>query len=170
MVETRYYEAHGPEEQIVREFFESRVAAFRACREVAEKHGGEAVTHGHRMAGIAFSGEAPAGWKRAGSTGDGKAYHLPVKRSKAGKAIAKEIDAIRIPEACNLHSKLAPRDGGVFSEGGPHGGYIIRYITAEIVAGKTIIHVPEGMDFTPAHSTPLKQSEYWQVKETADAA
>lgn len=165
----RYYLAEGRDEEIVKEFFTRRDAAFRAAREVAAKHGGAAVTQGWNMAGVSFTDEPPAGWKRIGSTADGKSYYLPERRSKAGKETLKEIRAIRIPGASNLHSEFA-NDGGVFGEGGPRGGFYIHYITAEIVSGKCIIQVPEKMDFHPPHSRPLKQSEYWQIIEDAKSA
>jgi hypothetical protein len=163
----RYYLAKGRDEQTVREFFRSRDEAFAQARAIAEKHGGEAVTRGRTMCGVVFNGEVPDGWKREGSTGDSRAYYMPLRRSKAGKEIAKEIGSVSIPGAIDLHSKLSPNEGSVFGDAGPNGGFFILYITAEIVGGQCIIHVPRKMDFRPPHSQPLKQSEYWQIKEAA---
>lgn len=167
--ERRYYLAAENDEEIVKAFFVGRDAAFAAAREIAAKHGGAAVTQGWSMAGVVFDGEVPAGWRRVDSTADGKPYYLPERRTKAGKEAHKEISSIRIPGASELHSKFS-KDGGMFGEAGPNGGYYILYITAEVIGGKCIIHVPEKMDFHPPTSRLLKHSEYWQIGEEAKAA
>lgn len=165
----RYYLASGKDEQIVREFFAERTAAFDAANVVAKKFGGAAATQGHRIAGIVFEGDAPDGWRKIGITADGKPYFLPITRSKAGKEAKKEIASVKIPGAIDLHSKFSG-DGGCFGEAGPSGGFYLLYITAEIVNGQCIIQVPAQMDFEPAHSKPLLMSEYWSIKEASKAA
>lgn len=162
--ERRYYLAQGQDEEIVRQFFKERDDAFSKTKEIAAKFGGHPVTQGWRMAGIVFDGGAPSGWKRKDSLSDGRPYFMPERRSKAGKEAHAEIRSVSIPGASELHSKFS-NNGGEFGDAGPNGGFYILYITAEIIGGQCIIHVPEKMDFHPPHSKPLKHSEYWQIQE-----
>lgn len=165
-IEKRFYLAEGLDEKTVRNFFQERLDALDAASDLAKEYGGKAVTQGRSMVGVAFDGEFPKGWRRAGSTGSGQSYYIPDARSKAGKEAKMAIHNIRIPGAMEIDSRLGG-PGGVMADAGPRGGYWMFFITAEIIDGKCIIHVPEKCDFEPKHSKPLKKSDYWKMKEAA---
>ena len=166
-MDSKYFLASGKDEEKVRTFFEERQAGFKAANDLAEEFGGVAVSRGPFMCGVAFPDGAPEGWREIGRTGDRKPYYLPVRRSKQGKDRFDRIKQIRIPGASELHSKFS-RDGGVWGNADPGGrGYSIHYMTAEIIDGKCVIHVPEKMEVSLPDSRELKKSEYWKLKETA---
>ena len=162
MSERAYFLAHGKSETKVREFFTKRQAAMIAADDIAKEVGGNGTVGAYRISGILFKDGAPEGWTKKGVSTDGQYYYMPLRRSKAGKALCQRISSIRIPGASDLHSEFS-RDGGHMSSNGL--GITINYISAEIVRGKAIITVPSGMDFVPPESTPLKMSEYWTLKE-----
>lgn len=162
MAERSYFLAHGESETKVREFFEARRSAHQAAEALAKEVGGKGAAVGWSMAGVIFEANAPEGWTCKGTTTDGIKYHMPLRRTKAGKELCKRISAIRVPDAKALHSQFSA-DGGHFASSGM--GFAIHYISAEIAKGKAIISVPAGMDFTPPDTTPLKMSEYWAIKE-----
>lgn len=167
-MDRKYYLASGEDERKVREFFKRRSDVFNEIDALGKEVGGVPVADNRNLRGFVFD-EVPAGWREAGSTRDSKRYCVPVRRSKEGKAMHERIRAIRIPDASSIHA-LFSDDGGVWGEMRTSGGFPIYYITAEIVRDQVIIHVPEKMDFVPEHSRPLKDSEYWQVKEAAQEA
>jgi len=169
-MERRYYLAAGNDETVVRDFFKHRNEAFDNATAVAKKHGGTAVTNGYRMCGVAFADDIPHGWKEEGRLPNGSSYYMPIRRSKSGKETSKEIRSILIPGASELHSKFSD-DGGVYSDAADgRMGFIIYYITAEIINGQCIIQVPETMQFDPPESRSLKKSEYWQIKEGSESS
>ena len=161
MMERSYFLAHGESEKKVREFFAKRGEAFTQANAIAKEVGGDRPAVGHRISGITFKA-VPHGWTEKGRTGDGIPYYLPLRKSKAGKELASRIEAVRIPGAVDLHSEFT-RDGGHLSSEGL--GITINYISAQIIGGKAVITVPNGMDFVPPDCTPLKTSEYWALKE-----
>lgn len=162
MSERKYYLAHGDSEAKVRDFFTKRQAAIIAANDMAKEVGGNGTVGAYRISGIVFKDGAPEGWTEKGTSTDGQRYYMPLRRSKAGKALCQRLAQIRIPAASDLHSEFSP-DGGHMSTVGL--GITINYISAEIVKGKSIITVPDGIDFVPPESTPLKMSEYWALKE-----
>ena len=162
MAEKKYFLAHGDSEAKVRDFFERRVAAIREANELAKSLGGDCAVFSSHVAGVIFSGTAPDGWTMKGRTTEGAKYFMPLRKSKAGKEIARQLTAIQIPGGRDLHG-LFSSDGGHFDTSML--GLAIYYISAEITRGKVIISVPEGMDFAPPESTPLMMSEYWAIKE-----
>ena len=162
MMERSYFLAHGESETKVREFFTKRQAAIIAANDMAKEVGGTGTVGAYRVSGILFKDGPPEGWTQKGTSTDGQRYYMPLRRSKAGKALCQRIAAIRIPAASDLHSEFST-DGGHMASAGL--GITINYISAEMVRGKAIISVPNGMDFVPPDSTPLKMSEYWAIKE-----
>ena len=164
----KYFLAGGESERKVRDFFRRRQDGFREANAIADEVGGSGAAVGYGVAGIVFEGEVPKGWARKGTTKDGAAYFLPVRRSKAGKALFSRIREVRVPEARDLHSQLCQHREAVTGPG-VHGGIAIHYVSAEIVGDRAVISVPDQMDFTPPDSKPLKMSEYWALKEEQDA-
>lgn len=162
MSERSYFLAHGESEAKVRDFFERRTTAIREANDLAKSVGGTCAVFSSYVSGVMFDGNAPEGWTHKGYTTDGGKYWMPLRKSKAGKELAKRLTAIRIPGAMDLHGALSS-EGGYLAGSGT--GFALHWISAEIAKGKAIISVPAGMDFTPPESTPLKMSEYWAIKE-----
>ena len=162
MSERSYFLAHGESEKKVRDFFARRLDALREASELAKSLGGDGTVGSRRVSGVIFKGGKPEGWAEKGVTSTGERYYMPLRKSKAGKALAARISSLRIPDGMELHSEFS-NDGGHLATSGM--GISIQYISAEIAKGKAIISVPAGMDFTPPESTPLKMSEYWALKE-----
>lgn len=160
--ERKYFLAHGKSEQIVRDFFARRAAAFDAANALANEVGGMAGAVSYRMVGVVFDGDPPAGWTKRGEASGGKPYYAPLRKSKAGKEIHRRMADVYPPRAGDLHHEFV-QDGGVLEQDGAN--VMISYISAEIVGESAILTVPASMDFSPPDALPLKTSEYWALKE-----
>ena len=162
MSNRKYFLASGESVEKVRKFFEARSAAISSAQALAAEVGGTGPAVSWAMVGVFFEGSAPDGWTSKGVSMDGAKYYMPLRRSKAGKELCKRMATIRVPSAADLHSQFT-KDGGHLSQMGSQ--MAIHYISAEIIKGSVVISVPEGMDYTPPDSAPLKMSEYWALKE-----
>lgn len=83
---------------------ELRASRFAEGEALAKRVSAETCAFRHCVEGFFFS-VPPEGWKVEGVTEKGEKYFAPVKKTKEGKALAKEMKAIIIPsQETLLHS------------------------------------------------------------------
>lgn len=168
--ECQYFLAAGRSLELCRAYLDAwnvadaRIAAFKA------EVGAVAIyRRGEWVEAARFSGPPPAGWK---ANADRTAS--PNKRTKAGRALAAQMDALRLPSARALTDDLI---GDMVCVGMQGFAYRMRGVDLHQFGDEIVIEVPAGRphpfsDVThdPPDAIPMKASEYWQRKEARDAA
>lgn len=111
----------------------------------------------------------PEGWR---PNKRGKDCWIPPK-GKAGKEVRENLQGCLVPGASAFAHSIGC---GGWMHGDGHGSLIIRYPVYEEIDNTLILLIPAehgpGPDkWTPPDEgcTPLKASEYWQLKEAAEA-
>lgn len=169
--EREYWIAGGADKEKAEAFIRERAAAQTAQIQVATKYGGTAISAGSSIVGLMFDGDQkPAGWTKKGEL-DGRPYFMPMKITKALKAIYAELTEPRMKGASAFHSLLCAGNGGVMAQDQNHGrgwGMRILYSTWEFIGDTLLLCIPVGSDFTPDGSRKLAMSEYWAMREAAD--
>lgn len=169
--EREYWLAGGADKEKAEAFIRERVVAQHAQMEVAKKYGGTAVSAGSGIAGLMFEGDQkPNYWTKKGEL-EGRPYFMPMKTTKALKAIYSELTAPRMKGANAFHSLLCAGEGGVMAQDQSHRGWGMRilYSTWVFIGETMLLAIPAGSKFTPDGSRKLAMSEYWAMKEADEA-
>ncbi len=158
----RYYIAAGAELEIAKAFFDERAKVVESARAIEAKYGGRLMQRGHFMVGMTFDGEPPKGWRRS----MGKAYCVPDKRAAIGKEAASDLKSFRDLDAADLAARFADCPQSLQMDRGQHR---FPYVAAETFGEDVVLRVPEWLDWTPAESRQIKDSEYWAMREAKAA-
>jgi hypothetical protein len=164
---TKYFLAGGKTLEAARDIQAKIAARHKEWRALADEVGAEEVVTRYAVDGFTFVGNPPEGWA-GGRMTDGKPFFYPHKRGKANKELRAKMAALRKIGARDFEAAIGCDKGFMDLTGF---GITIRCVGFEAIGDKIIIHVPdiEGTDYTPPDSEPVRQSEYWAMREAADA-
>lgn len=123
---------------------EARKAALTVIEALELKVGAKStVFRGVHIAGLTFDGDAPVGWRSKGNIGH-EHFYLPMKTSKALKAIRAEIDATKYVDMGTLSNMF----GGSAVIGGDAafstGSFYRRGPICHKIGGATLFGVPRS--------------------------
>lgn len=165
-MERKFYRIEAGSElaTTVAQFIEDMKAVRKSWKSFLDKHGGkERWTQGSRVVGLSFEGESPEGWYRPRDCPAG--CYRPYANRKASKEAYAEFKALPfMPGGSQFSARI-----GFESTSGPASGgrgMMIYWASFEEVSGETLISLPENGEPVPG-CIPLKNSEYWQMKEAA---
>jgi hypothetical protein len=165
-------------EKLTQGFIEEQAAKWDARKAVLEKYGTtKAVYNNARLIGLVFENKekVPAGFSR--STKDGQDVYVPNKRTKEGKAVAKEFD-LPILSSLEYHLMVCAKDDnasfGITQGANKGGGIRVMFCTFQKITqgdskGSFVLCVPtdgEGNKaWTPdlAQVRELKPSEFFKM-------
>jgi hypothetical protein len=176
----------GPTHKLIVEFVNERLKAHAARKAFQDEFEADGTygTESH-FDGIVYkagsnksSGLRSGAWRsdKNASTSELHVY-VPNKRTPEGKAMAKRMASPEYvyPGAMNFHASVFPiaDSFGIHIGPGDRGGIRVAFATFEILDGKYILAVPRKYgsekEVTPGEDCkPLKQSEYWAMKEAAE--
>ena len=167
----RIYLAKGRSLAVVRDCQKMMTERSNEMAALAQEVGAKNCVTKHSVVGFIFDDGAPEGWKRKGYV-NGKPYFAPERRKKADRTLWDKMRALK-PACSEDFSHMIGRDM-VFTDeaGGPHGSTVLRWTTFQIVGGEPLIFVPvhDKDETPPPDAEPLKASDYWLMRERADAA
>ena len=170
-MERKYYLAdpNGKSFKAIKTWQQMSGDAITAALAVGEEFGAKTVDRaGDSISAFHFDADPGPAWRQLKN--HGKDRYFPHQGTKAGKELAKRIKAIKIPTAFLFAGLLG--GGRLIISGG-------RYWTAsfEVIGDAYIVSIPVGdgsqspdESFVPPDATPLKLSEYYALKEAAEAA
>lgn len=163
--------AEGKSRQIIEDFWNLRREKLEEGKAILAEFGAESAVEQRGIIGLTFKDDKhPEGWKRKGRL-NGRAYFAPERRKKADKAIWDRWAKAAMPQASTLHRMLTGDTWGVMTnDTARNGGVVIRYTTYEMIGDDVILLVPipgSGDPAVPDGARPLKQSEFWAIKEAA---
>ena len=157
MTERTYYIATGDTEAQLRALLARHQAAQEVWWEFARKHGAARIQpSGRSLYALQWDGERAVGWGVKGR---------PNTKTKAGKEAAKEMAAL--PEGAS---------GWDITDIIGLPGFLVvdsafKSAAAVLVGPKTFVWMSADQEFTPGPDLRLiKTSEYWRMKEEAEAA
>jgi hypothetical protein len=168
-VERKYFVAAGKSLEAVARFFADRKAAGEARWEFVQKMGAKGGW-GNDLSFIGLvidpTAPVPEGWRESERSTEHRVI-IPDQRRKAGKLARREMDDKRflIPD----YSAMGDYIGGDWV----HAAGMMHFTTVEKIGEEFVIAVPVETDGTfhqPEDARPIKQSEYWLMKENAAVA
>jgi len=170
--ERSYFVAQGKSLDIIQDYLRLATAHREHMLAIKERIGAEGVFEvpgDNLIVGFSFVGDLPEGlrWDKRVS-----GMAVPDRRLKVGKALAKEMAEHPCPTSWEFTGKMI---GGT-KRLGPNrfgSGDIMGFAGYEVIGDRYIISVPHAKGkepTTPHDATPLKRSEYWALKEAAEAA
>lgn len=168
-MERRYYSVHGSTYDVVARYINGIEASRAAVAEVAKRYGSTNAfsnegfvylngTESNRVDPDGALRKTPLKVRDTKGILDTVDLWVPDRRRKAGKALGDELDSLAAPSDMALTTELA---GGpfVYMQGNQ-----IWCIRAEDLGGYYVIVLPEhGPEI--AHTTQIRASLYWKLKE-----
>lgn len=163
-MERRYY-IPGPATQAsIEAFHGKRAATLNRWHEMAQKYGANNFIYAVGLQGFLFEGAAPKGWYRISTKIHENAYR-PRKNSKIAQDAYLEFEkAGHLPGSSEFSQEI----GISFVLEGS----CIQWPSYEQIGEGWVLTVPNLAleQEIPSDCSPLKQSEYWSIKEAAEAA
>ena len=155
-MERRYYIAAGESLRLLEAWHDAQLEVMNRRRAFLERLGSNLnyMENGGHMVSVGFDSNPGEDWRSTFDAG----YYRPNKRRKAGKEIAKEMAGLKRSDSFQM-----PGYQWVIEANGIH------YLNRQKIGDKWIITVPVKSDFVPPDAIPIKASEYWRMKEEAEA-
>lgn len=158
---------HAPVLAVINECTATRKACQIAALAFRDKYKAKDVvigTDSGRLWGLTFEGQAPEGWRFNKAN-----YYVPSLRTKRGKEIKAEIEALpKAVSGLGFSDRLSKEFGVDFTF---FGGSTMSWATYGHVGDKLLLSIPVEIKFVPEGCTELKVSEYQQiVKEAEESA
>jgi len=167
--EYRYFQVKGGAALAAHnKWLKQRTAEIAALKAVKAKYGASGSYGNDRgVVGLLFKKGPPTGWRPCRD--EPTAFRPPL--GKAGKAIIKELAALKMSGAAEYHKLLSPKNTlGFFDMPDSGTGFRLRFIVFEKHGDALVLLVPicaDGKKWNPPdeHCVPLKTSQYWALKE-----
>lgn len=162
-----WHRAEGKALETILAFIERRKAAIAARAEWLKQFGSPSkfCVEGEFLRGIVLPDPLPPGWRRAATFP--REVAVPDRRTEEGRRIAKEMAKVRVPGAFAVTDALglAP----VFGDGYMRACAVECHGTTWVV-GLPVGWLAPGDQHRPVEGlVPIKRSEYWALKEAAEA-
>jgi len=166
-------EDDSPAAEAIQQILADRTAMFILVEALVERLGAKSAIWKHSIVGFIFEdGKAPEGWKNKGKV-SGQSFYAPEKRKKADRELWKEFGSFSRDAFRDAINTLLTGSGwGVMN------GMKIRSCMMEKIGGVRVVGIPTGENDKPGHKennhtlpdgiTPLKTSEYYALKESAE--
>lgn len=150
------------------EKFEAQQAARRAL--LVELNASSLLGNNRRIVGVKFNGEPLEGWS---SAKDFPGYYKPSGNSKAMKAMREKLAGYSLNGAQEFQAEVL----GIDNPFSFMDGQYIRFMAFERIGDIKILLVPNcacgdfkgGWNPPDEFCVPLKNSEYWAIKESPEA-
>lgn len=150
-------------------------AAFKALLDEVGADG--ALSNGRHVTAFSFAGEAPSGWRNAG-TERGVSYFKPYRKKAADKALWDRMHDTRLDGAQTRLGRYVLKDRSFVMTnygGGPaSGGFYLRNVGAEKFGDTWVISVPlidaDQPAAEPEDADRIPLSEYYRLREAKEAA
>jgi hypothetical protein len=181
MSETDYVyclpEPGGETDKKIRDFQSKRTAAWNRCVNEMKRLGASNGRLGSRIVAVTFDDPTKVNsvlWKASRKY---PGEYEPNGKTAQGKELARGFSTpeMTIPGNWEFHALFDPKDSFVSTnQAGPRGGFYIRFANYETIADKLVLSIPLNPEGKPGFPVPadckqLKMSEYFALKEGAEA-